>query len=329
MMMSLQKFKTAFRESLLNLHWRQWQALGLMGRVPRGWGATIDLEALIVSTLAIGLEDRRLLLAAMEWMVANDRLVSVSRLKNIGRDFGRAAGGKQPQCFEPGLLGLVSELLRKSGQRGFVTRPTGDDSGRLPEYRQALAGFKVRNVVSLPQRLAGAAHLQLTARSLLGNDIRADVLAYLLLNRDANPFGLAREVNSDYKNVYLIIEGWRRAGIVERRGKADVLAGKAPWFVLLQTPPQTFYVNWAETLGALCQIEAGLGTAPWAGDEYLLSSLFRDLHPIVSPLAEAVDERLPAPGRYQGAEYFAPFAGALLAALQKVGETKKSSSRKG
>jgi hypothetical protein len=317
--MSPQKFKAAFGGALLNLHWRQWQALGVMGRVPGGWNATIDLEALIVSTLAIGLLDRRLLLAAMEWVASNDQLVSVSRIKSIGRDFGLPAGKPEPPCLEPGVLYLVSELLKRSGRRGFTARPAENGSPRLTAYSQVLGSFKVRHITALPDRLAGAAHLQLAARSLFGNDARADLLAWLLLNQGGNPFLLAREIHSDYKNVYLIMEGWRRSGLVERRGKTDFLTGKARWLELLQTPAGTPYVNWASFFGALCRVEASLKTEPWAGDQYLLSSLFRDIHPMASPAALVAEVRLPAPARYRGGEYFEPFAKELLGAMEKLG----------
>lgn len=317
---SLKKFKPAFREAWLSLHWRQWQALGLMGNVPGGWEATIDLEALIVSTLAVGLADRRLLLAAVEWLDTYGSLVNFSRLKKMGRSFGAAEKGSGPNC--PGLqaLALVSELLVKNGKRGFMAAPVGDEAGYPAEYRRALAGYKPRRLVSLPGRLSGAACLQLTARSLLGNDARADALAYLLLNRDGNPHEISREINSDYKNVYLIMEGWRRAGITERRGKAEALAGKKVWLELLAVPARTRYVNWRRFLSALCQVDAALNQPPWSGDEYLLSSLFRDLHPEMGTAAEAAGVRLPEPELFKGGGYFGPFAGAVLELLGNLGK---------
>jgi len=318
--MSPQKFKAAYGGALLNLHWRQWQSLGLSGRVPGGWNATTDLEALIISTLAIGLSDRRLMLAAMEWLVTNDRLVNISRLKKIGRNFGQTTGGQAPVCFHPDTLALVSDLLKRSGKRGFIVRAAEGGAEQLKGCREALEAFRIRNLVSLPQLLAGPAHLQLAARSFFGNDARADVLAYLMLNQNGNPFLLAREVHSDYKNVYLIIDDWRRAGVVERRAGGDALVEKNRWFELFQVPPDAAYINWAPTLGALCQLEAALGSKPWADDQYLLSSLFRDLHPLLSPAVLAAGERLPEPARHKGGEYFEPFAGALLAALAKLGK---------
>lgn len=320
MPLPLKKFKPAFKEAWLSLHWRQWQALGLMGNVPGGWQATIDLEALIVSTLSAGLKDRRLLLAAMEWLIAYDHLVNFSRLKKIGRSFGAGEKSAGPKFPGPRALALVSELLVKNGKRGFAAGPAGGDAGDLAEYRRALEGYKPRRLVSLPVRLSGAACLQLTARSLLGNDARADALAYLLLNRDGNPHEVSREIGSDYKNVYLIMEGWRRAGITERRGKADVLTGKKSWRQLLAVPPGARYVNWSRFLGALCRVDAAMEAEPWAGDEYLISALFREARPELETAAEAAGVRLPEPGRYKGGEYFEPFAGAVMEVLEKLGK---------
>jgi hypothetical protein len=316
----LKNFKPSFKKAWLSMHWRQWQALGLMGNVAGGWKATIDLEALIVSTLAAGLGDRRLLLAALEWVIAYDHLVNFSRLKKIGRSFGAVGKSAGPIFPGPQALVLVSELLVKNGKRGFAAGQAGDDDGALAEYRQALEGYKSRRLVALPVRLSGAVCLQLTARSLLGNNARADVLAYLLLNRDGNPHEVSKEIGSDYKNVYLIMEGWRRAGITERRGKADVLTEKKCWRQLLDVPPETRYVNWSRFLGALGRVDAAMEVEPWSGDEYLLSGLFRELRPGLETAAEAAGVRLPEPGRYKGAAYFEPFAGAVMEVLEKLGK---------
>jgi hypothetical protein len=55
------RFKAELRESLLELHWRQWCALGVAGQVEpeRHW--VVYLEALVVSVSRLGQADARLL----------------------------------------------------------------------------------------------------------------------------------------------------------------------------------------------------------------------------------------------------------------------------
>ena len=64
---SLREFKEKFYNALLDIHWKQWAALGVTSHVKAEGKWIIDLEPLTVSTLTIGLHDKRLLSSSTEW----------------------------------------------------------------------------------------------------------------------------------------------------------------------------------------------------------------------------------------------------------------------
>lgn len=87
MRLSLKEFKERFYNALLDIHWKHWTALGVVSHVKpeRKW--IIDLEPLIVSTLTIGLKDKRLLSSSIEWLIKNGEWINLSRLKRIAKVF--------------------------------------------------------------------------------------------------------------------------------------------------------------------------------------------------------------------------------------------------
>ena len=65
----LREFKEKFFDSLIEIHWRQWTALGVASHVKPEKTWIVDLEPLIISTLTIGLHDKRLLSSSVEWLI--------------------------------------------------------------------------------------------------------------------------------------------------------------------------------------------------------------------------------------------------------------------
>ncbi len=89
---SLREFKGKFYNALLDIHWKHWTALGVASHVKPEKTWIIDLEPLIVSTLAIGLQDKRLLSSSTEWLIKNGEWINLSRLKRILAEIGRRTG---------------------------------------------------------------------------------------------------------------------------------------------------------------------------------------------------------------------------------------------
>jgi hypothetical protein len=212
--MSPKSFRAGFRDLLLELHWRQWCALGLSGQVEpeRQW--VIDLEALAVSTSRIASADSRLRQRMREWLALNGDWVSTSRLKRIRRAFGSTAGPDEPE-------------------------PDATSSGRTKV---------VRPVVTQPVLL------QLQLRALLGMDVRADVFSYLLFNKNGNSSSIARALYVDQKRVYNILERWVAAGIARRGTGGCSLAESAIPAAVAEARDRTEWLDWTATFLALSRL---------------------------------------------------------------------------
>jgi len=61
-----------------------------------------------------------------------------------------------------------------------------------------------------------------------------------------------------------------------------------------------------------------ISTPPWSEDEYLLSSLFRDLSREAKSIGRVLNIKVPDPASYLGKQYFAPFALGVLKILKQL-----------
>ncbi|MFO7650529.1 MAG: hypothetical protein R6X13_04200 [bacterium] len=159
---------------MLELHWQQWSALGVAAQVAPEERWVLDLEALLVSTGALALADRRLTAGAREWLVQNREWVNHSRLARVEREFARA--------------GLVTSVADAAG--GHASRKVARPALHSP----ALA--------------------QLRLRALFGVDARAELCLWLSRNRAGTAGGIARAIRFDQKTVYRTLQKWSAAGIV-------------------------------------------------------------------------------------------------------------------
>jgi hypothetical protein len=61
-----------------------------------------------------------------------------------------------------------------------------------------------------------------------------------------------------------------------------------------------------------------ISTPPWSEDEYLLSSLFRDLSREAQSIGRVLDIKVLDPTSYLGKKYFGPFALGILKILKRL-----------
>ena len=81
---------TTFRKSvtseLVTFAWERWSQLGVFAPGQRNDRWAVDPEALLIFTLEIGRRDPRLLDEVLDWLLKNERLMSVQRLRNLATD---------------------------------------------------------------------------------------------------------------------------------------------------------------------------------------------------------------------------------------------------
>jgi len=324
MELSLKEFKERFYDDLIEIHWRHWSALGIASHIKpeRHW--IIDLEPLIVSTLAIGLYDKRLLSSSLEWLIKNGKWMNLSRLKRILRVFMEPFPGLREPPIVPEIFELFIDIYNKNDRNKIVHKKAeshGIQDNKIKEYKTIFNNFRVKDVVTKP-KLRDPSVLQILLRGFFGVDAHVETLIYLLANDGGNSNSIAKETFYDQKNIYRILERWANAQIVTKmsgnKASSYSLKRKKEWLAAIGLKATPNYMNWTRNFLFLNQLAIGLSTPPWSGDEYLLSSFFRDLFNKAESIGRILGIKLPEPASYSGQQYFSPFSLCILSMLKKM-----------
>ena len=127
-MTSNNEFALDYRKKLLDIHWRQWRALGVTYRTPPEAHWILDLEALFVSSLTMCIHDRQLLSACIEWLARNREWINLSRLKCIIKKFATPLSDSFGALLPGPVIKLLENTLR---QYGFAL-----NLGRVKSYKK-------------------------------------------------------------------------------------------------------------------------------------------------------------------------------------------------
>jgi hypothetical protein len=321
---SLREFKEKFYNALLDIHWKQWAALGVTSHVKAEGKWIIDLEPLTVSTLTIGLHDKRLLSSSTEWLVKKREWINLSRLKRIVKVFLERSPGLEEPALLPEILGLFIDTYNKNARNKIKFGKCDSDGLRknlINEYKTFFNAFKIRNIITEP-RLHHSSLIQLLLRSILGVDAHTEILIYLLANESGNSNSIAKEIYYNQKNIYTILERWSRAQMVTKISEQKIprysLNRKKELLYAFGLKEIPKYINWTRTFLLLDRLSKALSTPPWSDDEYLLSSLFRDLFNESKSIGKSLGINMPEPAHYPGKQYFSPFALGVLSILKKL-----------
>lgn len=84
--MEIPGLRREFNERLLAFIWDQWAQMGVLAASPRQDQWAADPEALLLLTLEVGRDDPRLFDEVLDWLLVNQRLVSLRRLRNLASD---------------------------------------------------------------------------------------------------------------------------------------------------------------------------------------------------------------------------------------------------
>ena len=321
---SLREFKEKFYNALLDIHWKQWAALGVTSHVKAEGKWIIDLEPLTVSTLTVGLHDKRLLSSSIEWLIKNGEWINLSRLKRIVKAFSERLPGLKEPPFYPEILELFVDTYNKSARYkikfGKIDSYKAEENV-IKEYKNFFNNFKVRNVTTGP-KLQLSSLIQLLLRNIFGVDAHTEILIYLLANESGNSNSIAKEIYYNQKNIYTILERWSRARMVTKMSEQKIprysLDRKKELLYAFGLKEIPKYINWTRTFLLLDRLSKALSTPPWSDDEYLLSSLFRDLFNESKSIGKSLGINMPEPAHYPGKQYFSPFALGVLSILKKL-----------
>lgn len=265
--MDLTTFSENLSERLLDFAWDEWAQMGIFATPHRTSPWAQDPEALVVFTLQVARTDPRLFDELLDWMLLNETLLSVRRLRAVCVDdtdralvtaaiawlarrrprarLRTAERESAPDVLEPlfANAGPARKLDPDFASAGLL-RPAVEPSGK-----------------SQPPDLAAAINLAFRLRGILGVGIRAEVVRILLCTNapQMTAGALARSAVYAKRNVHDALAGLaaaRAISVFTVGGEQRYAIDKPVWGALLGLSPEELPVHreWPQLLGVLRSI---------------------------------------------------------------------------
>jgi len=233
------------RESLLQLLWRQWSALGVAGHGPQAGRAMVDPEALVLISTVFARHDARLFDEMFDWLRGNGTWINVMRLTRLQAEYGLG---------DASVLGAMAEHLAQESvnHKWKVMTKAHPNPG---EPRPLFAHLAVLNRtdekfrqwgwlrppmenrgLSRPPRPNHPATFLLKLRALFGRQSRAEVLAWLMTHISGHPAEIARETGYFRGSVQGVLNELELSGhvLATRSGREKYfMTGHDQWRFLL------------------------------------------------------------------------------------------------
>jgi hypothetical protein len=284
-------------DRLVTFAWDEWAQMGMLATPHHRSPWAQDPEALIVFTLEVARADSRLFDELMDWLLVNESLLSVRRLRAMCIDEGDRA-------LTAAALGWVARRRPRARLGGHgpasapeTLRPLLRSAGPVidPDEDFAVAGLLRSRLnpshKSRPPDPMAPINLAFRLRQILGVGIRAEVVRVLLTIEApwVNAQTLARSTGYAKRNVHDALAGLSAAGVVSAStvgGEQRYVADRQAWAALLGCKPAELPVHrdWPQLLAALRRIlrwseKSELETM----SEYMRASRARDLLETVRP----------------------------------------------
>ncbi len=328
--MQISALRDTARNELTSFAWDQWAQLGVFAPTQRRDKWAADPEALLLFTLELGRSDPRLLDEVLDWLLTNERLISVQRLRNLAtddedRDLVDAA---------------VAWLARRQPSKRFAPRKRNRDTSEpRPFFRTAIqhvldpdpaflsAGLVKPNTE--PNRKSGPPDpmqpigFAFRTRLLFGVSSRAEVIRYLLtspapdvsVQMVADAAGYAKRNISD---TLAALAGSRLVTSYERGNENRYCIDRVVWGTLFAFGPDTWptYRDWPRLLRVLRRLARWL-EQPHLDEltPYLRASEARTLMAALEPELAIAGISIPSPVGTDGDQYWDTFVQTIQATL--------------
>lgn len=313
--MSVKEFRAYLLDSMLNILWKQWAALGIYSNVEQENKYLIDPESLLYATCSFGRFDQRLFDEVIIWLGENGNLFNIDRLKNILVFF---------DGLEINILGAIAEYLvqkerkkkwdrvvlfcerkKKEGETQdlFMTK----DLIPIPIVGKSEEIFLRwglrRNEVNLRHIIReidfeNPCNLLFKMRSFFGINARADICAFLLFSEGENSLQISKKIHFNQRNVYHVLNELCRSGLVEKKyfekGSLYTL-DHSSWSDFFKIDKNLSYIIWAKVFSALYYLFEQMFQQPEKfEDSYLASSEFREISEIFIPEIKSSGVKVPS-----------------------------------
>jgi len=308
--MSISELRDDVQKALVDFLWDEWGQMGVSATTKRRDSWATDPEALLLLTFEVGRGEPRLFDEVLDWMVVNERLLSVQRLRNLAVDEADRALVEAAV----GWLGVNRPRTRLNSKPGKAEDPQPFFRDSQPKVSDPDPAFLAQGFVkprSEPSGKSQAPNLTLPInlafrlRLLLGVSVRAEV-ARVLLATDTpwmNAQELARSTAYARRNVRDAAASLASAGFVYSHsiGNENLFEASPRWpdFLSIDRPPES--KDWPQLFRVFRQILRWLvAPANQNLSDYMLLSGARTL-------VEGVEADLPRAGIGDATKDFAGF----------------------
>jgi hypothetical protein len=303
--------------------WDQWAQLGVFAPTSRRDQTAADPEALLLFTFEVGRSDPRLFDETLDWLLTNERIVSVQRLRNLCRD------DDDRDLVEASLLWLARQRPRSRPatppreRRASDPRPLYYDVARhVHEPDEAFLAVGLLKPATEPSKKSRPPdpdtpiNFAFRMRHLFGVGSRAEIVRYLVTApaTDTSALGIADAAAYAKRNVNETLTSLVASRVVtvyEQGNERRYYPDRALWGPFLRLQPDSWptYRDWPRLLGALRRLSR------WLQDPtldqltpYMLASNARTLMKHLEPdLALAAVEPVQA-REMEGEHYWQAFA---------------------
>lgn len=305
-MLTADSRRESLQATLLDAIWRQWAALDSPATEKEPAEATIDPEALILASLGLIEEERRLWDLLSWWGRSSSRLLSVQRIKNLAGEFGGTADVRL-------------------GEFAYVAFEQGNDARWKTLHRSepSLQARRSKIEASAPL-LRRRSTLMLLLRRGIGVGIKPDLLTVLIGSegRPQDIKSLAAATAYSNRAVRRAAEEMADARLIRVAQDSPVTysTDAQAWLSVLHLdPPPPKWIPWHQVFPLSNQLMAIFASLERDGARYTASSRLRDLVESYAATLRTIDQEVPDPSQYRGEEYlerFLAFVPTLEAWLQ-------------
>jgi hypothetical protein len=323
----LQSCRRLTGETVLDIAWNHWTALGVAGAANGSGAYTVDPEALLLFSCSAARRDARLFVEMLDWLSLNGQYINVQRLQNLQKRYnfdginvlhaiaahlsrGSVSAQKWKKLSKPVSDGISKEplLFTQDGTPLPVGNDLDDVFGRH--------GFSC-GTINLRRRSRtfpnhGAATLLLRLRALFGISVRCEALALLAALEELHPTQAASLAGYSQKAMQnAFVEMSLSGALTVRKGKRDVYYRLTKGIMddlLMPEGVKPRWGFWAPVFKALEVLNTGIRDPRLEAHEPLLqSSELRQLMIKISPyISEARASRLISDPSFVTGEQYSP-----------------------
>ena len=338
----LSDYLSTFRDKLIQFLWKEWCVLGVAGvSDDRGSGRWfIDPEMLLAISLSLARWDARVFDEILDWLLVNGEWVNVSRLATIIQsdgigdirlvqavasavvDHGRKPRWNQMAHSRPVGTTKPRPLFLAANRRHPETVPL-DES--FLKYGFKRTSFKAR-AMSRSVPVGDPRCLVFRVRALFGVNVRADLLAHLIVLGEDYPTQASRTLGFSQKQVQDTLVELAESGVVHVRkvgGRKIYSVDTEQWWGFLYGSyvAGAKHLDWRALVRALNTLLQGLErAASKSNSSYIASSAAREAMEQARP--DLIASRLGAPvtegSLYQGGAYLQVFVRDLMEIVARL-----------